>query len=360
MRRVHRERTLVRRGLCIIVPVYDDDSRALETLSSTIMHGPRCPDRSLGEPALNAPARAALARERDDEAPKHPLLVALGERVRTLRARRGMTRKARRAGRERLRAPSRESRVRHRQCVDPRAAAGGHGVAMLARRAARRRHDVVARMAADPRAARASRRRRPAPRARRVVRDVRLAGRADVATTASRSSACAAPARRRSGRCSPTISACRSSNCRARSSGSRAAACRRSTRSTARTPTAATSGARSRRRSSATPEAVIATPGGLVSDPATFNLLLANCFTVWLQASPEDHMRRVAEQGDLRPMAASKRSDGGPAAHPVRARGVLFESGSRDRHQRGAAGGDVPGAARQRAAGARAPGLAGT
>ena len=54
------------------------------------------------------------------------------------------------------------------------------------------------------------------------------------------------------------------------------------------------------------PEAIIATPGGLVSDPATFNLLLAHCTTVWLQASPEDHMRRVQEQGDMRPMAASK------------------------------------------------------
>ena len=52
-------------------------------------------------------------------------------------------------------------------------------------------------------------------------------------------------------------------------------------------------------------EMVIATPGGLVSDPATFNMLLAHCFTIWLKASPEDHMRRVAEQGDLRPMAAS-------------------------------------------------------
>jgi XRE family transcriptional regulator, aerobic/anaerobic benzoate catabolism transcriptional regulator len=51
--------------------------------------------------------------------------------------------------------------------------------------------------------------------------------------------------------------------------------------------------------------AVIETPGGVVSDAATFNLLLANCLTVWLQATPEDHMRRVAEQGDLRPMAAS-------------------------------------------------------
>ena len=53
------------------------------------------------------------------------------------------------------------------------------------------------------------------------------------------------------------------------------------------------------------PEAVIATPGGIVSDPATFNLLLAHCTTIWLKATPEDHMRRVAEQGDMRPMDAS-------------------------------------------------------
>jgi XRE family aerobic/anaerobic benzoate catabolism transcriptional regulator len=53
-------------------------------------------------------------------------------------------------------------------------------------------------------------------------------------------------------------------------------------------------------------ECVIATPGGLVSDPATFNQLLTHCTTVWLQAAPEDHMKRVAAQGDLRPMAASK------------------------------------------------------
>lgn len=54
------------------------------------------------------------------------------------------------------------------------------------------------------------------------------------------------------------------------------------------------------------PEAVIAIPGGLVSDPATFNLLLAHCTNVWLQADPEDHMKRVAAQGDMRPMADSK------------------------------------------------------
>ncbi len=53
-------------------------------------------------------------------------------------------------------------------------------------------------------------------------------------------------------------------------------------------------------------EVVIATPGGIVSDPATFNQLLAHCTTVWLQAAPEEHMGRVAAQGDTRPMAASK------------------------------------------------------
>ena len=54
------------------------------------------------------------------------------------------------------------------------------------------------------------------------------------------------------------------------------------------------------------PEAVSATPGGLVSDPATFNQLLSHCTTGWLQADPEDHMNRVLAQGDTRPMAASK------------------------------------------------------
>lgn len=54
------------------------------------------------------------------------------------------------------------------------------------------------------------------------------------------------------------------------------------------------------------PEVVIATPGGLVSDSANFNLLLQHCTTVWLQAEPSDHMGRVAAQGDMRPMAASR------------------------------------------------------
>jgi XRE family aerobic/anaerobic benzoate catabolism transcriptional regulator len=53
------------------------------------------------------------------------------------------------------------------------------------------------------------------------------------------------------------------------------------------------------------PEFVLAAPGGLVSEPTTFRLLLSSCWTVWLRAEPEDHMRRVARQGDLRPMAGN-------------------------------------------------------
>jgi XRE family aerobic/anaerobic benzoate catabolism transcriptional regulator len=53
------------------------------------------------------------------------------------------------------------------------------------------------------------------------------------------------------------------------------------------------------------PEVIIATPGGLVSDPATLNEMLSHCYTVWLQAKPEDHLSRVTAQGDMRPMAGS-------------------------------------------------------
>ena len=52
-------------------------------------------------------------------------------------------------------------------------------------------------------------------------------------------------------------------------------------------------------------DVVIATPGGIVSDPATFNELLSHCTTVWLQAQPDEHMSRVVAQGDTRPMAAT-------------------------------------------------------
>ena len=52
--------------------------------------------------------------------------------------------------------------------------------------------------------------------------------------------------------------------------------------------------------------AVIATAGGLVADDDTFAQLLEQTHVIWLQASPADHMRRVMEQGDFRPMAHNR------------------------------------------------------
>src|SRR5689334_7454012 len=48
---------------------------------------------------------------------------------------------------------------------------------------------------------------------------------------------------------------------------------------------------------------VLATGGGIVSEPVTFDLILSSFYTVWLKAEPEEHMARVRSQGDLRPMA---------------------------------------------------------
>lgn len=48
---------------------------------------------------------------------------------------------------------------------------------------------------------------------------------------------------------------------------------------------------------------VVSIGGGVVSEPETFDLLLRNCYTVWIKARPAEHMARVLAQGDLRPMA---------------------------------------------------------
>jgi len=50
---------------------------------------------------------------------------------------------------------------------------------------------------------------------------------------------------------------------------------------------------------------VLAVGGGIVSEPATYHLLLDRCFTVWVKAEPEEHMGRVVAQGDFRPMEGS-------------------------------------------------------
>ncbi len=56
------------------------------------------------------------------------------------------------------------------------------------------------------------------------------------------------------------------------------------------------------------PRFVVATGGSLVSETATYEILLRNCFTVWVRTTPEEHMQRVLAQGDLRPMAGSQQA----------------------------------------------------
>jgi XRE family transcriptional regulator, aerobic/anaerobic benzoate catabolism transcriptional regulator len=53
---------------------------------------------------------------------------------------------------------------------------------------------------------------------------------------------------------------------------------------------------------------VIATSGSIVTEPGTLELLLSSCFTVWVRAQPEEYMKRVIAQGDMRPMANNVRA----------------------------------------------------
>ena len=56
------------------------------------------------------------------------------------------------------------------------------------------------------------------------------------------------------------------------------------------------------------PRFVLATGGSIVSEPSTFERLRAACWTIWLKASPSEHMERVVAQGDMRPMAGNRGS----------------------------------------------------
>ena len=49
-------------------------------------------------------------------------------------------------------------------------------------------------------------------------------------------------------------------------------------------------------------QVVVSLSGGIVSNTEAYKLLLRSCTTVWLKARPEDHMQRVVDQGDHRPM----------------------------------------------------------
>jgi len=53
---------------------------------------------------------------------------------------------------------------------------------------------------------------------------------------------------------------------------------------------------------------VLATGGSIVTEPATFDLLLASCFTIWVRAAPQEHMARVVAQGDRRVTGESSRA----------------------------------------------------
>lgn len=63
---------------------------------------------------------------------------------------------------------------------------------------------------------------------------------------------------------------------------------------------------------------ILAVGGGIVSEPETLSLLRVRFRTIWIKASPEEHMARVRAQGDERPMA------GNPAAM-AQLRAILSE-----------------------------------
>lgn len=50
---------------------------------------------------------------------------------------------------------------------------------------------------------------------------------------------------------------------------------------------------------------LLAVAGGIVSDPDVFKNLLTHFHTIWIKASPAEHMERVRAQGDTRPMAGN-------------------------------------------------------
>lgn len=63
---------------------------------------------------------------------------------------------------------------------------------------------------------------------------------------------------------------------------------------------------------------VIAVGGGIVTDAETYSILLERTHCVWLTARPEEHMDRVVRQGDMRPMAESS-ADNNEAMDDLRA-----------------------------------------
>jgi len=50
---------------------------------------------------------------------------------------------------------------------------------------------------------------------------------------------------------------------------------------------------------------VIETGGSIVSETSLLNVLLTSCHVVWIKAQPEEHMQRVIDQGDMRPIESN-------------------------------------------------------
>ena len=50
-------------------------------------------------------------------------------------------------------------------------------------------------------------------------------------------------------------------------------------------------------------QVVLAVAGGITNNADSYEFLLDNYHTVWLQASPMEHMQRVLDQGDRRPVS---------------------------------------------------------
>jgi len=53
---------------------------------------------------------------------------------------------------------------------------------------------------------------------------------------------------------------------------------------------------------------ILSVGGGVVSEKETYDYLLANCYTIWIKARPEEYMARVIAQGDFRVMGGSDRA----------------------------------------------------
>ncbi|BAQ44869.1 MULTISPECIES: helix-turn-helix transcriptional regulator [Methylobacterium] len=63
---------------------------------------------------------------------------------------------------------------------------------------------------------------------------------------------------------------------------------------------------------------VLATGGGIVAEPVTYDLLLSSFFTVWLKARPEEHIHRVREQA-AKGLAQARMPDSDNALREIRA-----------------------------------------